>query len=50
MLETMKIEDEEALYRLSLREKLEAAEDDVREGHILSHEDVMAETARWFAE
>ncbi len=31
-------------------EKLEAAEDDVREGQILSHEDVLAETARWFSE
>ncbi len=48
--EAMKIEDEEALYHLYLREKLEAAEDDVREGRILSHEDVIAETARWFAE
>jgi len=44
------VEIEEVLYRLYLREKLEAAENDVREGRILSHEDVVAETARWFSE
>jgi hypothetical protein len=44
------VEIEEVLHRLYLREKLEAAEGDVREGRVLSHEDVVAETARWFTE
>lgn len=44
------VEVEELLYRLYLREKLEAAEEDVREGRLLSHEEVVAETSRWFSE
>ncbi|MCP4660548.1 MAG: hypothetical protein GY856_34545 [bacterium] len=40
-----KVEIEEILYRLYLREKLEAAEEDVREGRLVSHEDIVAE--RW---
>lgn len=46
--ETVEIED--VLYRLALRERLEAAEDDIREGRILSEEEVDDEIARWFSE
>jgi predicted transcriptional regulator len=42
------IEMDEVLYRLYLREKLDAAEEDVREGRLVSHEDVVAETSKWF--
>jgi hypothetical protein len=45
--ETIEVED--LLYRLYLREKLEAAEEDVREGRLLSEDQVAAETARWFS-
>jgi hypothetical protein len=46
--ETIEIED--VLYRLALRERLEAAEEDVREGRILSDDEVSAEIAQWFIE
>jgi hypothetical protein len=46
--ETVEIED--VLFRLALRERLDAAEEDVREGRVLSEEDVDAEIARWFSE
>ena len=42
------VEVDEVFYRLYLREKLNAAEDDVRAGRVLSHEEVVAETAKWF--
>jgi predicted transcriptional regulator len=44
------IEMDEVLYRLYLREKLNAAEQDVREGRVVTHEEVVAETAKWFME
>ena len=44
------VDFEELHYRLYLREKLEAAEEVVREGRVLSHDDVVAETSRWFSE
>lgn len=44
------VEIDEVLYRLYLREKLDAAEEDVREGRLVTHEDVVAETAKWFNE
>jgi predicted transcriptional regulator len=43
-------EMEELQYRLYLRQKLEAAEEDIRAGRTLTHEEVVQETARWFAE
>lgn len=46
--ETVEIED--VLYRLALRERLEAAEEDIREGWILSEDEVEAEIAQWFSE
>jgi hypothetical protein len=36
------------MYRLYLREKLEAAEEDVREDRLISHEEVVKETTKWF--
>lgn len=43
-------EQDEVRYRLYLREKLDAAEEDVREGRLVTHEEVVAETFMWFAE
>lgn len=45
--ETVEIED--VLFRLALRERLDAAEEDVREGRVLSEEEVDAEIATWFS-
>lgn len=42
------VEVDEIMYRLYLRQKLEAAEKDVREGKLLSHEDVVKKTSSWF--
>ena len=44
------VEIEEVLYRLSLRERLEAAEEDIREGRVLSEDEVAVEIAQWFSE
>jgi len=44
------VDPEDLSYRLYLMEKLRAAEEDVRAGRILTHEEVVAETDRWFAE
>ena len=41
---------EELQYRLYLRQKIEAAEDDIRAGRTLTHEEVVQETAAWFDE
>ena len=41
------VDIDEIMYRLYLRQKLEAAEKDVREGRIVSHEEVVKETATW---
>ena len=42
------VEIDEVIYRLDLREKLEAAEEDIREGRLLTHEEIVAETGKWF--
>ncbi len=42
------IDIDEIMYRLYLRQKLETAEKDVREGRIVSHEEVVRETSKWF--
>ena len=39
---------EEIMYQLYIRQKLETAEKDVREGRIISHEEVVRETSKWF--
>jgi predicted transcriptional regulator len=44
------VEMDEVLYRLYLLGKLEAAEEDVRAGRVLTQEEVEAETAKWFSE
>jgi predicted transcriptional regulator len=43
-----RVEVDEVFYRPYLREKLIAAEEDVEAGRVLSHEEVVAETAKWF--
>ncbi|MGB3459470.1 MAG: hypothetical protein WBB08_09310 [Halobacteriota archaeon] len=43
-----RIDVDELMYRLYLREKLEAAEEDVREDRLISHEEVVNETTKWF--
>jgi predicted transcriptional regulator len=44
------VDPEDLSYRLYLMEKLRSAEEDVRMGRVLTHEEVVEETARWFAE
>ena len=44
------VDTDEVLYRLYLREKLNAAEEDARDGRVVTHDEVVAETARWFTE
>jgi hypothetical protein len=39
---------DEIMYRLYVRQKLETAEKDVREGRIISHKEVVRETSKWF--
>lgn len=41
------IEIEALIYRLYLREKLEAAEADISTGRILSTEELRAESSKW---
>jgi predicted transcriptional regulator len=43
------VELEEVLFRLALRQKLDAAEEDIQEGRLLSEQEVDAEIAGWFA-
>ena len=42
------VDIDEIIYRLYLRQKLESAEKDVREGRLVSHEEVVKETSKWF--
>ncbi len=42
------VDIDEIMYRLYLRQKLEAAEKDVREGKVVLHEEVVKETSEWF--
>ncbi|MEC4685740.1 MAG: hypothetical protein VST71_08425 [Nitrospirota bacterium] len=42
------VDIDEIMYRLYLRQKLEAAEKDVRDGKVVSHEEVVKETSKWF--
>lgn len=43
-----KVEVDEIIYRLYLRQKLEAAEKDVKAGRGVPHQEVVRETAKWF--
>lgn len=42
------VDIDEIMYRLYLRQKLEAAERDARAGRVVSHEEVVKETSKWF--
>ncbi len=42
------VDIDEIMYRLYLRQKLESAEKDVRDGLLVSHEEVVKETSKWF--
>ncbi|MFZ3065622.1 MAG: hypothetical protein WA277_10120 [Nitrospirota bacterium] len=42
------VDVDEIIYRLYLRQKLEGAEKDVREGRLVSHDEVIKETSKWF--
>ena len=43
-----KVDIDELIYRLYLRKKLESAEEDVIKGRIISHENIIKETTKWF--
>jgi hypothetical protein len=43
-----KVDIDELIYRLYLRKKIESAEEDVRKGRVMSHENVIKETSKWF--
>lgn len=42
------VDVDEVIYRLYLRQKLESAEKDVREGRLVLHDEVVKETSKWF--
>jgi predicted transcriptional regulator len=42
------VDIDEVIYRLYLRQKIELAEQDVREGRLVSHAEVVKETSKWF--
>jgi hypothetical protein len=42
------VDIDEVIYRLYLRQKLELAEQDVREGRLTSHAEVTRETSQWY--
>jgi len=42
------VDIDEIMYRLYLRQKLESAEKDVCDGRLVSHEEVVKETSKWF--
>lgn len=42
------VDIEEVIYRLYLRQKIELAEQDVREGHLVSNAEVVKETSKWY--
>lgn len=42
------VDIDELIYRLYLRQKIEAAEKDIAEGRTVSHEEVIKETSKWF--
>lgn len=49
-VEPARLDTEELQYRFYLKQKLDAAEEDVRAGRIVTHEQVVQETAKWFEE
>jgi hypothetical protein len=45
-----KMEVDELIYRLYLRQKLAAAEQDVRRGRTFPHDEAVRESSTWFDE
>jgi hypothetical protein len=43
-----KIDVDELIYTLYLKQKLETAEKDVQENRLVAHGDVVKETSKWF--
>ncbi|MCX5859544.1 MAG: hypothetical protein NT056_06555 [Proteobacteria bacterium] len=43
-----KIDVDELIYTLYLKQKLETAEKDVQENRLVAHEYVVKETSKWF--
>jgi hypothetical protein len=43
-----KIDIDDIIYRLYLKQKLESAEKDIKYGRTLTHKEVVKETAKWF--
>ncbi|OGS24908.1 MAG: hypothetical protein A2297_03670 [Elusimicrobia bacterium RIFOXYB2_FULL_48_7] len=43
-----KADIDELIYRLYLRKKLESAEEDVQKSRMISHANIVRETAKWF--
>ena len=43
-----KVDIDELIYRLYLRKKIESAEYDLKKGRLVSHGNVIRETAKWF--
>lgn len=43
-----RVDIDEIIYRLYLRQKLELAEQDIRKDRLVSHEEVVKETSKWF--
>ena len=44
------VEVDELMYRLYLRQKLAAAEEDVRRGRTVPHDEAVQESSTWFDE
>lgn len=42
------VDIDEVIYRLYLRQKLELSEQDVREGRLHSHAEVVKESSQWY--
>ncbi|MEW6274229.1 MAG: hypothetical protein AB1556_03845 [Bacillota bacterium] len=42
------IDIEELMYRLYLKHKLDIAEEEIKKGNLLTHEEVIKETSQWF--
>ncbi|MBU0951629.1 MAG: hypothetical protein KKH91_02200 [Elusimicrobia bacterium] len=43
-----KVDIDELIYRLYLRKKIESAEEDVRKNRMISHENIIKGTTKWF--
>ena len=43
-----KVDPEEVMYRLYLKQKIANSEQDIRDGNLIDHEDAVREMNRWF--